>query len=148
MAKFMTFDPLAFYCPHVHAGAIPPEAVELSEAEYVRILQGAQDGKVVVASADGRPDLAERDPIEDRRGARKMMRVSRYQLRAALMARGMLDRITRDIDTIGTPEIKLAWADAPEFARLGPVVSFVQSLADMDDDAVDALFAEASRIAA
>lgn len=149
MAKFMTIDPLAFYCPHIHAGQIPVDAVEVSQTEYTQFLEGAQAGMLVGLSATtGRPELIERDAVADLISARDRMRVSRYQLRAALMARGILGKITRDIDTIATPEIQLAWADAAEFWRVGPVVSLIQAAAEMDAAEVDALFAEASRVTA
>lgn len=49
-----------FYLRAIHGDAIPPDAVEITDAEHAALLDGQCDGLQIVADESGRPVLASR----------------------------------------------------------------------------------------
>ena len=51
-----------FYTREIHGDNIPTDAVEITEAEYVALLEGQSQGKRIVADENGRPILQDPPP--------------------------------------------------------------------------------------
>ena len=48
-----------FYAPDLHGDAIPADAVEISDEQHARLLEGQSSGKRIVADPGGNPILAD-----------------------------------------------------------------------------------------
>lgn len=46
-----------FYNREIHGSNIPSDAVEITDEEYTRLLQGQQLGKIIIANVEGYPEL-------------------------------------------------------------------------------------------
>lgn len=51
-----------FYSREIHGDTIPADAVEITGAEHVALIEGQSHGKRILADASGRPVLQEQSP--------------------------------------------------------------------------------------
>lgn len=73
--------------------------------------------------------------------------VSRFQLRAALLLEGLLDRVEAHIDAPETDAlVKMAWREAVEFRRESLTAVMLSSVLGLDSGGVDGLFRKAAAI--
>lgn len=53
-----------FYDKEIHGDNVPSDAVEISQGQYLEMIEGQSNGKQIVGDANGRPVLVE--PIDKR----------------------------------------------------------------------------------
>lgn len=60
---FYSFEAAGFYSPAIHGKGIPADAVEITQAQYIALLEGLAEGKLIAANAEGRPVLSDPPPL-------------------------------------------------------------------------------------
>lgn len=68
--------------------------------------------------------------------------INRHQAKIVLLRHGLLETVETAIAN-GSPEMQLAWKEAPQFRRNSPTLLAMASALNLSDAEVDALFAEA-----
>lgn len=71
---------------------------------------------------------------------------SRFQGRAALLLRGKLGAADTAVSTCPDAMVRLAWAEATEWRRMSPGLLAIAGVLELDDAALDELFAVARQI--
>lgn len=129
-----------FYSRAIHGKNIPKDAVEVSEALYVSLMNGQSEGKVISVGKNGVPELKEPEAPEETVPSV----VSRFQARRALKDAGVFDAVE---DAIAQADefTQDAWADAQEFRRNSDLILILGESLGLN---LDALFIAASKIAA
>ena len=148
----MLYSPTArgFYHPEIHGAAIPPDAVQVTDAEYLALIAGQAAGQIITTGEDGRPALADPpEPTEAEALAawREVAVVSRFQARAALHMAGLLAATETAVAAAG-PLVQIAWADAIEFRRTSPTIAALAEAVGLTDEQIDDLFRTAEAITA
>ena len=132
-----------FYSVEIHGTKIPPDAVEITDAQWRALLVQQEQGKVIVADALGKP--VAQDPAPVLPSVPKT--VSAFQAKAALYGAGLLTSVQAAMAT--APAItQLAWAEATEFQRDSPAIASVAAQLNWSAAQLDALYVTASGIKA
>jgi hypothetical protein len=140
--KYAVFDtagfPTAFYAPEVHGDAIPAEAVEITDAQWLELVehQGTRkwvDGAVVAYEPPPAPPAVPQD-------------VSRAQAKIALSRAGLLSSVEQRVAAAGG-EVAIWFADALRWKRDNPYVASLGSSLGLTPEAIDDLFRQAAQIA-
>lgn len=53
-----------FYTPEIHGANIPADAMEITEPEHAKLLEGQAEGKRIVAGPNGFPELSDPPPVD------------------------------------------------------------------------------------
>lgn len=61
MAKFFSPSRRGFYCPKIHAGRIPEDAIEISDREWRALLDAQVLGREIMPDASGFPIAVARE---------------------------------------------------------------------------------------
>ncbi|MFU2050600.1 hypothetical protein [Bordetella hinzii] len=102
-----------FYSPDIHGGAIPDDAVEITEQEYAALMDGQATGKVIVADSDGRPILANPTLTPEEIQNQKVALVQKYMDDAARALR--YDSIANAITYADEPSVPKFQAEGLAF---------------------------------
>lgn len=63
MSIYYSPEQQGFYLDGIH-DEIPEDAIEITEEEHARLLQGQADGQRIIPGEDGYPELADNLPLE------------------------------------------------------------------------------------
>jgi hypothetical protein len=111
------------------------EADSQEIADGIAVISGGtarhvSDGEIIDLYRDHAPIISQETKI------------SRHQAKIVLLRHGLLESAESFIDG-ASPEMKLAWAEAPEFSRDSPFLSSVANALGINSNQVDSLFLEA-----
>ena len=134
-----------FYSVEIHGTKIPPDAVEITDAQWRALLVQQEQGKVIGADAQGKP--VAQDPPAPPPFAPKT--VSAFQAKGALLQDGSLTAVEAIMVAPTTPALlKLAWREALYFERDSPGVLWLAAQLSWPGAYLDALFVTAAGIKA
>lgn len=104
-------------------------------------------GREIYAAAleMGPSDYVEADPARVLQQERDGMVASRFQAMAALLQAGLLDQAKAAVGK-SSPIAQLAWSEATEFRRNGPMMIEIANGLGLSDDQIDDLFLAAMAI--
>ena len=140
-----------FYSENLVYGAVPEDALPVTEAEYNALFEGQSQGAQIVPGTGGAPALLWPTPpteAEILAAWRERTFVSAFQAKGALLNRGLLDEATAAATAAGGLTL-LAWQTATEYARLSPaIVALAPAIGITDPEDLDDLFREAALISA
>lgn len=144
-----TFDndglPTGFYPEDIWPEGSPSDAIELSEEDYREFMnfagQRRWDGSRVVQYTPAEPEPQEPSVPAS---------ITRRQAKLQLSRAGLLASVNEFIEGMeGQPgeEARIDWADATIFERNHALILALGPQFDLSDEAIDALFVEAAKIA-
>lgn len=142
--KLALFDasgfPLAFYAPEINGDAIPADAVEITDEQWLDFL--AHQGERRWAD-DAVVDFA--PPVGP---AFVPQAVSRFQARRALKDAGLFASVESAINASASDFLVDAWNEAAEFRRASPLIAGIAAALGLSSDQLDDLFRDAALIIA
>lgn len=77
-----------FYTPEIHGDNIPPDAVEITDEEYLALIDGQSQGLRIIADESGAPVLAQPSPPSNERVIELIGDAVQAHLDAAAVAAG------------------------------------------------------------
>lgn len=140
-----------FFSPDIHGGAIPADALPVSDERMTELFTAQSQGAQIVPGEGGAPTLlwpTPPTPEELLEAWRARTVVSAFQAKAALYNRGKLNDAEAAALAAGGL-ILLAWQTATEYPRLSPaIVALAPTIGITDPEDIDDLFREAAVISA
>lgn len=140
MALFFSPLNVGFYDEEIHE-VLPEDAIEISAELRQDLLTAQSEGKQIVAGDGGLPQAVEPEPLPPQVPASVTMR----QAQLALLAHGYLDDVEAAIEAAGRAA-QIEWSAAKDVYRDSPLALTMAGILGLDDDALDALFIEASEL--
>lgn len=135
-----------FYISEIHGENIPDDAVEITQEEHARLLNGQADGLAIVADERGRPILAPRPTLVEK----TPQQVSRAQGKAALIQAGLwqsvLDYVASIEDATQKAIAEVALNDTTYWQRTSPFLNAAATAIGLTQEQLDDLFIAASEI--
>ena len=137
-----------FYLTEINGENIPKDAVEISEDQYLELLEAQSQGMTIGADKKGNPIAIPR-PVVAPVDPRTYMTATVFQAKAALARLGKYDAVTTLMSNPATPlETRLAWDNVQIFRRLSPTVLAMGQALQLTDADLDELFTLAATIEA
>lgn len=124
---------------------IPADAVEITAEQYIALLNGQSNGKIIVADSRGHPLLEDAPASHTRVPSSVTMR----QARLALLSAGLLQSVEDAINILPEPSkttANIEWNYSSEVHRESSFVILMGKKINLDDEALDNLFLAASNI--
>lgn len=134
-----------FYDRAIHGDKIPADAVEITTEEWQALLDGQNQGKVIVAGKGGKPELRDPEPPAPVVPAQVTMR----QARLALLAAGHLDAVQAAFEAMPADvaqAAKIEWEYAGHVERSSAFTKQMAAMLGLDETALDALFMAAAKL--
>lgn len=142
--RYYSFDTKGFYL--IAGMAVPPDAVEVTDTQYVELLAGLNAGRVIV-NEDGIPVLT--DPPTEPVSSNVPESVTMMQARLSMLNAGILDSVEKAISAIPGDAGKAAaiqWGFATDVRRDWPLVTSLQETLNLSEAQIDDLFIAAASI--
>lgn len=150
MTMQMTYSATARgFFPLGHLAA-PSDAAPITNEQYIELLTAQSEGAVIEPDGDGMPVAVMPTPPTEAEllaAERALMKVSRFQARAALTDAGLLSAVEAAVAD-AAPLVQLAWAEAVEWRRMSPTIVAIGAALDLTETQLDDLFRAAALIEA
>ena len=134
-----------FYDRAIHGDNIPADAVEITREEWLALLAGQAEGKMIVAGKDGKPELQDPPPPQPIVPAQ----VTRRQAKLALHHAGLLKRVESAIAEMPEAEREVAeieWNEALHIERHASFTEQMAAVLGLSSADLDALFIAAEQM--
>ncbi len=113
-----------FYHAGLHAGAIPDDAIPITERRHRELLAGQGTGRAIVASTSGAPELAAAPRLTVARQREIALRAIKNEARSRILAVATIERQTNDNAVIAMRGLATP-TDQPTDAELAAITAAI-----------------------
>jgi hypothetical protein len=129
-----------FYVTEIHGTNIPEDAVAITSQQHAELLFGQASGQQIIPDENGFPILIQPVPV-----FYIPTSITMRQCRLQLLADGKLDQVETAIASM-PKAAQIEWEYAATVERSNPLVPALMQVAEWDENRVDQLFIDASKL--